>query len=104
MVSSMRFPRSATRSWLSRASFLTRRPKRMIGTITSGTPASVSNVSLRLVVNSIARPPTSSKALRSAIDKPEPITFSICVVSEVSREMTSPVRPASNHEGGRLRR
>jgi hypothetical protein len=76
----------------------------MIGATTRGTPPTVSRLSLRLVVNSITSPPTSSSALRRAMDRLEPITFSIWVVSAVRREITSPVRPASNHAGGRVSR
>ena len=67
----------------------------MIGSTTSGTPASTSSVSLRLVSASIASPPISSSTLRAAIDADEPITVSSIVVSLVSREITSPVRVVS---------
>ena len=80
------------------------RPNRMIGTITTGTPASTSSVSLVLVSASIARPPTSSSRLRIAIDALEPMTVSSIVVSLVRREITSPVRVTSKNPGGSVSR
>jgi hypothetical protein len=87
-----------------RAKRRTRRPNSTMGVTTSGTPASTSRVSLRLVVNSMTKPPIRISRLRSAIERLEPTAFSISVVSEVRREITAPVRPASKYEGGRLSR
>ena len=99
-ASSTYAPTSPMRSWLARASFFTRRPKRMIGATTTGTPASTSSVSLVLVIASITRPPTSSRRLRTAIDALDPTTVSSIAVSLVRRDITSPVRVTSNQPGG----
>ncbi len=45
-----------------------------------------------LVTASMARPPTRSRALRSACETVEPITVCNTVVSVVSRDRISPVR------------
>ena len=79
------------RSWFSRDSALSRRPRVRIGTTTSGTPISTSPVSLGLVMNSSTSPPASVSTLRKATDTEEPITDSTSVVSVVSRDSTSPV-------------
>ena len=97
-------PTSPTRSWLARASRRTRRPNRMIGVTTSGTPASTSSVSFTLVSSSMTKPPIISSELRIAIDADEPMIVSSIVVSLVSREMTSPVRVISKKLGGSLSR
>ena len=75
-----------------------------MGTMTTGTPARTSSVSLRLVSASITSPPMSSSRLRMAIDALDPMTVSSIVVSLVSREITSPVRVISKKPGGRRRR
>ena len=67
----------------------------MIGTTTTGTPASTSSVSFALVIASIVSPPASSSRLRIAIDALEPMTVSSIAVSLISREITSPVRVTS---------
>jgi hypothetical protein len=67
----------------------------MMGTTTTGTPASTRSVSFALVIASIVSPPASSSRLRIAIDALEPITVSSIAVSLISREITSPVRVAS---------
>ena len=55
--------------------------------------------SLALVTNSIARPPTNSSALRSAIEMLVPTTAWISVVSVVRRDSTSPVCVVSKNSG-----
>ena len=72
----------------------------MIGTTTTGTPASTSSVSFVLVIASIVSPPASSSTLRIAIEALDPMTVSSSAVSLISREMTSPVRICSKNPGG----
>ena len=86
---------SATVSWLLRLKVRIQRPNRISGIITSGTPASTSMVSFRLVKNSMISAPISITRLRNATDAEEPITVWIRVVSAVRRESTSPVRVCS---------
>jgi len=87
------------RSWLNRDSLRTRRPSTMIGTTASGTTSSASAVRRGLVISSIARPPTNISELRIATETVEPTTWSIKVVSDDSRLITSPVRAVSNQAG-----
>ena len=83
---------SATRSWLTREVRRTRRPTAITGSTTSGANARTISVSFRLVISSSPSAPTSSSALRTASEKPKPITACSTVVSLVRREITSPVR------------
>ena len=55
--------------------------------------------SFTLVKNIIARPPTNSSALRSAIEMLVPTTDWISVVSVVRRDSTSPLRVISKNCG-----
>jgi hypothetical protein len=71
----------------------------MSGNRMSSTAASTISVSLMLVANISASPPTSMSRLRRATDTDEPITVWISVVSAVSRERTSPVRVISKNAG-----
>src|SRR5947208_910700 len=85
------------RPWLARESFRTRRPKRRIGAITSGTPSTTRAVSLGLVITSITNAPSMIRVFRSANEAEEPITTSRSPVSLVRREMASPARMVSKH-------
>ena len=87
------------RSCESRDSFRTRRPNRMIGATTKGTPTIDRAASFGLVTNIMARLPSDSRRLRSAKEAEEPITVCTSVVSAVSRDNTSPVRTVSKKLG-----
>ena len=86
---------SAMASWLELASLRTLRPNIIIGTSTSGTQATTTKVSFKLVNNSIASPPINISTLRSAIENDEPIIDCSNVVSVVKRDISSPLRFSS---------
>jgi len=87
------------RSWESRESFLTRRPNSTIGTTTASNRTRMMDDRRTLVKNSMAMPPTNSRALRSAIEMLVPTTAWISVVSVVRRDSTSPVCAVSKNCG-----
>ena len=87
------------RSCDSRESFRTRRPNRMIGSTTSGTPKRHSAASFGLVTIIMMMAPMPITMLRNAKDADEPTTTWISVVSAVSRDSTSPVRVVSKKFG-----
>ena len=61
--------------------------------------SSTSKVSFQLVSASMIRLPIPSSALRTAMDTLVPTTCSSRTVSEVKREVTSPVRACSKKAG-----
>ena len=70
-----------------------------MGRMTTGTIRNTSPVSLGLVTASNTVPPTSSSALRNAIEAVAPTTTCSTVVSVVSRERISPVLVVSKNAG-----
>ena len=80
----------------------TARPKPYSGSTIIGMAASTKADSRGLVITIMAAAPTNSTRLRSATDTDEPTADLICVVSAVSREISSPVL-AVVEEGGRQR-
>src|ERR1700680_1125832 len=87
------------RSCESRDNLRTRRPKRMIGATTKGTPIRHKPVSLGLVTVIMMRLPKAITRLRKAKDADDPTTVCTKVVSAVSRDKISPVRVVSKKLG-----
>ena len=90
---------SATRSWLARLSFLTRRPKYSAGNTTRIRMPSTCVITYGLVAISIAIAPMPITVLRRPIDRLEPTTVCTTVVSVVMRLSTSPVCVVSKNSG-----
>lgn len=90
---------SASRSWLSRESFRTRRPKTMIGTTTTNSSATMipASVGLDQIISPSA--PTKRRAFLSPTEMLEPMRVWISVVSLDSRDSTSPARSVSKKTG-----
>ena len=96
-VSAARVLASATRSWLAREIFCSRRPPSTIGSTNTGMPISVQAARRGLVTTIIARLPTTITTLRRATDMPEPITPRSSSVSADRRETSSPLRLRSKN-------
>ncbi len=77
----------------------TLRPDTMIGTTMSGSATSTKAESFGLVQIISATAPTSSTALRNAMEIEAPKAAFTCVVSAVRRETSSPTRLASKKAG-----
>ncbi len=70
-----------------------------MGSTTTISSTRMIDESFTLVTNIIARAPTKSSALRSAIEMLVPTTVWMSVVSVVRRESTSPLRVISKNCG-----
>ena len=81
---------SASVSWALRDSRRTQRPNATSGSTISGIASSTKPDSRGLVITIIAVAPMNSIRLRSAIETEAPTADLICVVSAVSREISSP--------------
>ena len=90
---------SATRSWLARESFRTRRPIHIAGSTTTTSIRSTMAMMRGLVQTSMTMAPLPTTALRRPIDSDEPTTVCTSVVSVVSRESTSPLCVVSKNSG-----
>ena len=75
----------------------TARPKPTSGSTISGMAASTKPDSFGLVTTIMVAEPRNSTRLRSATETDEPTADLICVVSAVSREVSSPVRAVSKN-------
>ena len=75
----------------------TERPKPTSGSTISGMAASTKPDSFGLVTTIMVAEPKNSTRLRSATDTEEPTADLICVVSAVSREVSSPVLAVSKN-------
>ncbi len=85
------------RSWLSRESFCTRRPKITIGSTTAGITSAERPARCGLDRIIIAAAPSSVTTLRNATDSVEPTTVCTSSVSAARRETSSPVRVFSKN-------
>jgi len=75
----------ATRSWLDREIFFSRRPNHVIGSTTTGMPISRPSIKVGISFDIRASPPIAVIELRSAMETVVPTACSISVVSDVIR-------------------
>ena len=80
----------------------TERPNATSGSTITGIAPSTKPESLGLVITIIVADPANSTRLRSATDTDDPTADLICVVSAVSRDVSSPVFAVSKNVADRV--